>query len=729
MTKGGPILLARYLVTAIAIAVAGNLCAQDMGLVPLMDGERFDATGALNTWGGPLTVQSGTFLLRQTSVVHSGAAAFQFNLGSVASGDSRYFQTFSSAQSTNAAYRQDRDLTQYQSLSGYVRNDSGNPLTLSLELKDYTNSDGAKATRSFTIPAGGVWAQFAAPLDFSSGWNVVGAPDFTRTYSVKLIAQATNGPLSGPLYLDDIDLQEKGPSIDLSTAPINTIAERLAYRQFMGLWQARNKTSGLIPNSSDNVSIGALNTTTGVAWNLPSAIRRGWVSHSDADAWMDQLVNSLNTNRNQTTYLPTRFLDLVTAAPVTDHEESSIDASFIFLALHNYAAQVNTSPSLKTSIQSLEDRFNFAAFAGSGAYEQAYFQPTGKFNNGFYDGYTNENKVITLAGALSTTHNVPLARMWNKDKYRALDSLTDQTQNYLAYDVNGDPTYRAPFVQALLNLFVDTSDRGTDNYPTRSLARNPWENFVRAEADVATKLQQLGRTNLFQPDAGAGPVASGSPLSYPYNPWNYFKNNNFGQPNEFQPWSVTEAMFARAPGADEALRYLLEHGLGGTLGLADSAQWVTGASDPNVVRAFQDNWNLALSTMSLLSYLDGTDRQSLFFAGLPEVKAALDTVFVAGDYNGNGTIDGADYTIWRDTFGSTTSLAADGNNDGIVDAADYTVWRDHFGGSGSAAAAVPEPTPLGLAAVALATILLVCLVGRRTGVTVAKRLVRWSVLK
>src|SRR5215471_4078384 len=88
-------------------------------------------------------------------------------------------------------------------------------------------------------------------------------------------------------------------------------------RQFMGLWAARNKTSGLIPNSSDNIALGALNTTTGVVWNLPSAIRRGWVTQSDADAYMTQLVSTLNHNRNQTTYLPTRFLDLVTGAPVT----------------------------------------------------------------------------------------------------------------------------------------------------------------------------------------------------------------------------------------------------------------------------------------------------------------------------------------------------------------------------------------------------------------------------
>ena len=55
-------------------------------------------------------------------------------------------------------------------------------------------------------------------------------------------------------------------------------------------------------------------------------------------------------------------------------------------------------------------------------------------------------------------------------------------------------------------------------------------------------------------------------------------------------------------------------------------------------------------------------------------------------------MDAADYTIWKNAFG-TTNAAADGNGNGIVDAGDYTVWRDQLGQSAGSGSASPVPEP------------------------------------
>ncbi len=72
-------------------------------------------------------------------------------------------------------------------------------------------------------------------------------------------------------------------------------------------------------------------------------------------------------------------------------------------------------------------------------------------------------------------------------------------------------------------------------------------------------------------------------------------------------------------------------------------------------------------------------------------------VTLSGDYNGDGAVDAADYTVWRDMDGQETAAGtrADGNGDGVVDQLDYDVWSAHFGQAISLEAATtstPEPS-------------------------------------
>jgi hypothetical protein len=78
-----------------------------------------------------------------------------------------------------------------------------------------------------------------------------------------------------------------------------------------------------------------------------------------------------------------------------------------------------------------------------------------------------------------------------------------------------------------------------------------------------------------------------------------------------------------------------------------------------------------------------------------------------GDYNNDGLVNAADYTIWRDNLGATTALQNENPSaatPGVVDQEDYDFWKSQFGlggGSGSVAAAgVPEPTTWFLLSVA-----------------------------
>jgi hypothetical protein len=111
----------------------------------------------------------------------------------------------------------------------------------------------------------------------------------------------------------------------------------------------------------------------------------------------------------------------------------------------------------------------------------------------------------------------------------------------------------------------------------------------------------------------------------------------------------------------------------------------------------------------------------------PEIQMIIDNVRLcdtldctpnppgqAGDYNDNGTVDAADYVVWRNNLNGT-SLPNETVSIGTVDQADYDEWRANFGNSGLGAAAggaVPEPTGALLAMCALSSLLLVTRVRR-----------------
>ena len=69
---------------------------------------------------------------------------------------------------------------------------------------------------------------------------------------------------------------------------------------------------------------------------------------------------------------------------------------------------------------------------------------------------------------------------------------------------------------------------------------------------------------------------------------------------------------------------------------------------------------------------------------------------IPGDFNDDRVVDGLDFQLWRETFGSSAALAADANGDQVVDAADYVIWRKYVASGGAGAVLdglhpVPEP--------------------------------------
>jgi hypothetical protein len=133
--------------------------------------------------------------------------------------------------------------------------------------------------------------------------------------------------------------------------------------------------------------------------------------------------------------------------------------------------------------------------------------------------------------------------------------------------------------------------------------------------------------------------------------------------------------------------------------------WTSGASH-NVTIPVETILD-SLSTVSMLGTngsVDVSNGQIVVNASGSPQYIDLGPLQLWGDYNGNGTVDAADYTIWRDNLGNAgDALQNRGpSSSGPVSALDYIIWTEAFGAiaagpaGASVAQAVPEPASVAL---------------------------------
>ena len=295
----------------------------------------------------------------------------------------------------------------------------------------------------------------------------------------------------------------------------------------------------------------------------------------------------------------------------------------------------------------------------------------------------------------------------------------------LAEDFSSDPTVTfGPSGANFGSLYAGDNGR---NY-MRTIDNYAFDNFV---AEVTVTVDTLATDVVFF-GLGSGDISNwgtpdfaGVPTLF-ITPEDGFLNSNGVQgidgnwENPDPPCAPNNWCKAAAPGLVAA--NVGTHRLRMTLD-ADAKEWI-GAIDidyaggPFVADATTATYTLANW------YDDGgfvtlgwpTNPSKIYFGGddgatFKDFSVVIGSAALLGDYNGDNTIDAADYTVWRDLSNTAGPLPND-PTPGTIDSTDYDYWKAHFGetlGRGSVAGggAVPEPSAIALFAWVLGGVLAV----------------------
>jgi hypothetical protein len=230
--------------------------------------------------------------------------------------------------------------------------------------------------------------------------------------------------------------------------------------------------------------------------------------------------------------------------------------------------------------------------------------------------------------------------------------------------------------------------------------------------DHAMTADEVGKSAFFGPDeaitgdvlkvevnASTGQVTLVNNLSRPVN-IDYYEITSAGGALSTSGWnSLDDQEGADPPGqgwdesggasANQLIELFLGGGAAGTPFPANGSLTIGNAFNPAVFGA---------GNPGDLEFRFGiSEGTGLFLPGSVSYVGAAPAV--AGDYNQNGTVDAADYVVWRNSTGNPTLPNRGTGITGPVGTNDYNFWRARLGatsgaGAGIVATGIPEPTTL-----------------------------------
>jgi hypothetical protein len=313
------------------------------------------------------------------------------------------------------------------------------------------------------------------------------------------------------------------------------------------------------------------------------------------------------------------------------------------------------------------------------------------------------------------------------------DPLAGPCGSILRVDVTGDdlPANAARnYAIPEDNPFVSTPE--VDELWATNL-RNPWRaSFDRATGDLW--IGDVGQNTVeeinFQAAASAGGANYGWPLREGTQQ-NTGAEGGAAPPGEVLP--VYEYLHPGPGDTDPLKGYSVVGGyvyrgpdptLRGTYVFGDLGNNRIFALDPSDPEGTVDNiWDdvlpdvgQALAGVSFAEDFHGNLYVCYVASG--EVYRLVTDTLAAGDFNGDGYVDGGDLAAWQAGAGMTSGAAwadGDADGDGDVDGADFLMWQQHVGTNPLAVrgGAVAAPEPAGVALCMLAGLALGVITRRR----------------